>query len=105
MSVTILNWQWALDLASAISGFEVEGLALFPGVIVVAEGAPKETTRHEMVHQDQMEEYGFLQFSLMYDYYYLKNRLYRGMSRGRAYRYNPFEIEAYRLQKKRKKRT
>ena len=74
MSITILNWQWALDLASAISGFEVEGLTLFPGVIVVAEGASKETIRHEMIHQDQMGEYGFLCFSILYDYYYLKNR-------------------------------
>jgi len=101
MSIKILESQWLLDWASSISGFEVEGFTILPGIVVTGKKPKKTTIRHEMIHQKQMEEQGVVKFCFLYNYYYLKNRFYRGMSKGRAYRYNPLEMEAYRLEKKR----
>lgn len=99
MKYLILRWSWPLDIASKLCGFKVIGLTGIPFVIVVEPKASKATIRHEQVHQKQMWELFIVGFYFLYAYYYVRNRIVYKMSHTRAYRYNPLEVEAYRLEK------
>ena len=101
MKSVILRWRWPLDIASKLSGGRVIGLTGIPFVIVVEPKASKATIRHEEVHQEQMRKLCIVGFHFLYAYYYVRNRFVRKMSHARAYRYNPLEIEAYKLEKTR----
>jgi len=99
MPAITLYWRWPLIIASKIFGFNVIGITGIPFVIIVEPNATKQTVRHELVHQQQMWKLFIVGFYFMYAYYYVRNRFVRKMSHARAYRYNTFEIEAYRLEK------
>jgi hypothetical protein len=49
---------------------------------------------HETIHYRQWAELGFIGFAILYPAFWLIN-LCKGMSPADAYRYSPFEIEAY----------
>ena len=101
MKAVIFHWRWPLSIASKIFGFNVIGITGIPFIIIVEPNATKQTIHHEMVHQKQMWKLFIIGFYFMYIYYYVRNRFVRKMSHCRAYRYNPFEIEAYKLEKTR----
>ncbi len=50
--------------------------------------------RHEKIHFKQQVEMLFIFHWLFYSFFYLVSR-YKGRGHYAAYRYNPFEIEAY----------
>jgi len=99
MKSVIIHWRWPLSIASKIFGFSVIGITGIPFIIIVEPNATKQTIRHEMVHQNQMWKFCIVGFYFLCGYYYIRNRLVRKMSHARAYRYNPLEVEAYRLEK------
>jgi len=101
MKSVILYWRWPLNIASKLFGGNVIGLTGIRFVIVVEPKASKATIRHEVVHQEQMQKLFIVGFHFLYAYYYVRNRYVRKMSHARAYRYNPFEVEAYKLEKTR----
>ena len=101
MKSVILQWRWPLNIATKLCGFDVIGLTGIPFIIIVEPNATKQTIRHEMVHQQQMWKLFIIGFYFMYVYYYVRNRFVCKMSHAKAYRYNPFEVEAYKLEKTR----
>lgn len=50
--------------------------------------------RHETIHFFQQAEMAFIPMWLLYMYFYVRGRI-AGLNHWQAYRYNPFEIEAY----------
>jgi hypothetical protein len=69
------------------------GMAVTPNLIICRGEAYDSLIRHERIHQEQMSRHGYLLFLLLYLYYYLSG-LVKYRSHWKAYRNNPFEVEA-----------
>ena len=54
----------------------------------------KETKVHETIHYQQWLELFIIGFLILYPAFWIRN-LFKGMNPAEAYRYTPFEVEAY----------
>ena len=61
---------------------------------MAAERRRQRTIMHEAIHYHQWKELWFVNFPLVYLFYYLKGR-FKGMNHDKAYRSIPMEKEAY----------
>lgn len=76
---------------------KVDGITIYP-CIFFADKNPSDTlVKHEMVHVEQIKNYGWFRFYLSYLLEYLSYRV-RGDSKNVAYNKISYEIEAYKKQ-------
>lgn len=70
-------------------------ITLYPFIFYIDAEPTQEVIDHEMVHINQILEYGVVIFYYVYVTEYFRNRA-KGMNSEEAYRNIPFEKEAYK---------
>jgi len=80
-------------ILSYVSPIEIWAISLV--FFVFCRGELSDETRvHETIHYQQWIELFLIGFAVLYPAFWIRNLL-KGMKPSDAYRYNPFEIEAY----------